>query len=132
MADSVRLARDFPGVTFVLLHAGMLADRTRDGWTRWREGMRSLAACPNVCVKLSGLGTFEHRCNAELWRPVIEETLALFGPDRAMFGSNFPVEKLWTSYPEVVHAVAAGLEGLGPRERAAVWHDTAARVYRLG
>jgi predicted TIM-barrel fold metal-dependent hydrolase len=131
MADSVRLARDFPDITFVLMHAGMLEDRTGVGWARWRQGMRALAGCPNVVVKISGLGTFEHRCAVDLWRPVIEETLALFGAGRCMFGSNVPVEKLWATYAEVVAVVEQSLAGLDADERRAVWHDTAARVYRL-
>jgi predicted TIM-barrel fold metal-dependent hydrolase len=131
MADSVRLARDFPDITFVLMHAGMLEDRTGVGWARWRQGMRALAGCPNVVVKISGLGTFEHRCAVDLWRPVIEETLALFGAGRCMFGSNVPVEKLWATYAEVVAVVQESLAGLRADERRAVWHDTAARVYRL-
>jgi predicted TIM-barrel fold metal-dependent hydrolase len=131
MAASARLARDFPGITFVLLHAGMLEDRTPAGWTRWREGMRALAACPNVVVKLSGLGTFVRRCAADLWRPVIEETMAMFGADRCMFGSNFPVEKLWTSYADLLGVMQTCLGELDAGEQAAVWHDTAARVYRL-
>jgi predicted TIM-barrel fold metal-dependent hydrolase len=131
MADGTRLADDFPGVTFVLLHGGMLEDRSNEGWRRWRGGMRVLAACPNVHVKLSGLGTFERRCRVDLWRPVIEETLALFGPDRCMFGSNFPVEKLWTSYGELLAVMRTCLASLDAPARTAVWHDTAARVYRL-
>lgn len=131
MAGAARLARDFPDVTLVLLHAGMLEDRSAAGWALWRQGMRALAACPSVVVKLSGLGTFVRRCAADLWRPVIEETVALFGPDRCMFGSNFPIEKLWTTYAEVVDVVAASLAGLDAPGRAAVWHDTARRVYRL-
>ena len=98
MPDAVKLVRDYPDVTFVLLHAGMLEDRSDAGWARWRAGMQQLAACPNVVVKLSGLGTFDRACSAERWRPVIEATIDLFGPDRCMFGSNFPIEKLWTDY----------------------------------
>src|SRR5512132_611108 len=131
MADSTRLARDFPDLTLVLMHAGMLEDRSPAGWARWRDGMRALAACPNVVVKLSGLGTFVHRCAVDLWRPVIEETVAMFGADRCMFGSNFPVEKLWTSYADLVAVVGECLAYLGDRERAAVWSQTCARVYRL-
>jgi predicted TIM-barrel fold metal-dependent hydrolase len=93
--------------------------------------MRGLAACPNVFVKLSGLGTFVRRCAVDLWRPVIEETLELFGARRAMFGSNFPVEKLWARYADVVAVTREALGGLGEAERAAVLFETAARVYRL-
>lgn len=131
MKDSAKLARDFPEVTFVLLHAGMLADRSDQGWTRWRDGMRELSACPNICTKFSGLGTFERRCDANLWRPVIEETLTLFGPARAMFGSNFPIEKLWTCYHDLVAATRAGLAGLTREEQHAVMYANAERVYRL-
>ncbi len=131
MEDSARLAREFPDLTFVLLHAGMLEDRSSAGWAQWRNGMLALAACSNVVVKLSGLGTFVRECTMRLWRPVIEETVGMFGADRCMFGSNFPVEKLWTSYAEVVAVTEGSLAHLSERERVAVWHDTAARIYRL-
>lgn len=131
MKDGARLARDFPDLTFVLIHSGMLEDRSEQGWALWRQGMIELSACPNVCTKLSGLGTFERRCDANLWRPVIEETLALFGPERCMFGSNFPIEKLWTGYADLVAATRAGLAGLTSEEQHAVMYATAERVYRL-
>jgi predicted TIM-barrel fold metal-dependent hydrolase len=131
MADSVRLARDFPNTQFILLHAGMLADRSPAGWAAWRAGMKALAACPNVAVKLSGLGTFERACSTPLWRPVVEETIALFGPSRCLFGSNFPIEKLWTSYDRLVDVMRECLRGLNSADRRAILHDTAARLYRL-
>ncbi len=131
MEAGARLARDFPQATFVLLQAGMREDRSPDGWTRWRAGMRALAAAPNVHVKLSGLGTFARACSVDLWSPVIRETVDLFGPARCMFGSNFPIEKLWTSYAEVVRVTTECLAGLSAGVRRAVLHDTAARVYRL-
>ena len=102
MSDAVKLVRTYHDVTFILLHAGMLEDRSEAGWDRWRTAMRQLAGCPNLAVKLSGLGTFDRACSAERWRPVIEETIDLFGPARCLFGSNFPIEKLWTSYARLV------------------------------
>ena len=132
LEGAARLVRDFPHVTFVLMHAGMLEDRAPEGWARWRAGMRALAAAPNVHVKLSGLGTFERACSVDLWGPVIRETVELFGPSRCMFGSNFPIEKLWTTYDEVVRVSIEGLGGLSAGEQRAVLHDTAGRVYRLG
>ena len=131
MADAARLARDFPGVTFVLPHAGMLEDRSPEGWARWRRGMAVLAACPNVVSKLSGLGTFERACTVALWRPVIEETVARFGAARCLFGGNFPIETLWTTYARVVAVTRECLSACSPAERRAIFHDTAQRVYRL-
>jgi predicted TIM-barrel fold metal-dependent hydrolase len=131
MEASARLVREFPQATFVLMHAGMLEDRSPEGWTRWRAGMRALAAAPNVHVKLSGLGTFARACSVELWGPVIRETVELFGPGRCMFGSNFPIEKLWTTYEDVARVTTECLSGLSADDRRAVLHDNAARVYRL-
>jgi len=131
MADAARLAHDFPAVTFVLLHAGMLEDRSVEGWRQWRSGMRRLAGCPNVFAKLSGLGTFEHACSVELWRPVIEETLNLFTPARCLFGSNFPIESLWTSYERLLHTMFECTARLSPAERRAVFHDAAAALYGI-
>lgn len=131
MPDAVKLVRDYADVTLILLHAGMLEDRSEAGWALWRAGMKQLAACPNVVVKLSGLGTFDRACSAERWRPVIEATIDLFGPDRCMFGSNFPIEKLWTDYASLVATFRASLARFTPAEQRAVLHDTAARLYKL-
>jgi predicted TIM-barrel fold metal-dependent hydrolase len=131
MPDAARLARDFGGLTFVLLHAGMLEDQSDGGWSLWRDGMRRLADCPNVSVKLSGLGTFIHRCDAAAWTPVVRETVEMFGADRCLFGSNFPIEKLWTDYGSIVDALSSALDGRTPEERDAIFHANAVRIYRL-
>jgi predicted TIM-barrel fold metal-dependent hydrolase len=131
MADGARLARSFPQVAFVLEHAGMLEDTSPAGWQLWREGMKALADCPNVNVKLSGLGTFVHAVRADLMKAIVTETVALFGADRCFYGSNFPIEKLWTDYKSLYRAFRDAIADLGEREQAAILHDTAARLYRL-
>jgi len=132
MADAARLAEEFPGTTFILQHAGMLEDLSDAGRTDWREGMKTLAARPNVFAKLSGLGTFIHRNDGAHIAAVVRETVALFGADRCLFGSNFPIEKLWTDYPALIAAYRAAVAPFSAVEQAAMLHDTAARVYRLG
>lgn len=131
MADAARLARDFPDLTLVLMHAGMQHDRTPAGLAAWRAGMDALAACPNVATKLSGLGTFEHRCTPELWGPIVRETIERFGPSRCMFGSNFPVEKLWARYGDEVAATRASIADLSADEQDQVMRRTAERIYRI-
>lgn len=131
MADGARLARDFPGITIVLEHAGMLEDTSADGRRRWREGLELLAACPNVNVKLSGLGTFAHASTVEVMEQAVPETVRLFGADRCMFGSNFPIEKLWTDYASLYRAFRSVIAGLTDAEQAMILHDTAARIYRI-
>lgn len=131
MSDGAALAAAFPGIKMVLEHAGMLEDRSREGWERWREGMRQLAKERNVYVKLSGLGTFERTCSKELMRPVILETVEMFGPNRCMFGSNFPIEKIWTSYAELLAAYQSVLADFSLQERNEIMGNTAATVYSL-
>jgi predicted TIM-barrel fold metal-dependent hydrolase len=129
MAGAAELATACPKVTFVLQHAGMLEDLSPDGVAAWRAGMARLAAQPNIVSKLSGLGTFLRRNDPEQIAFIAGETLALFGAERCLFGSNFPIEKLWTSYVELIDAHCAAVPEAA---RTAVFDETARRVYRLG
>ena len=131
MESAARLAADFPQTTFILQHAGMLEDLSPAGRDSWREGMRKLAARPNVVAKLSGLGTFIHRNDFDHIDLVINETVDLFGAERCLFGSNFPIEKLWTRYERLIKAYRDAIEPYPEEEQRAMLHDTAARVYRI-
>jgi predicted TIM-barrel fold metal-dependent hydrolase len=93
--------------------------------------MRHLAACPNVVSKLSGLGTFIHKNDPDHIAALVRETVELFGATRCLFGSNFPVEKLWTRYSDLVAAYRHALKPFGEETSRAALHDTAAKVYRL-
>ena len=124
--------RACPEVTFVLQHAGMLEDLSPEGRAAWRAGMARLARCPNVVAKLSGLGTFIHRNDPAHIADVLDETVAIFGAERCLFGSNFPIEKLWTSYRDLVDAYRTAAARLRPEQRDAIFATTATRVYRLG
>ncbi|MEM8699585.1 MAG: amidohydrolase family protein [Pseudomonadota bacterium] len=131
MEDAARLAAACPEVTFVLQHAGMLVDRTGPGWVEWRRGMTLLAECENTVTKLSGFGTFLHRNDPDFIAEMVTETLAIFPADRAMFGSNFPIEKIWTGYTELFNAFRTATTGLPQGQQRAIFNDTARRVYRL-
>jgi predicted TIM-barrel fold metal-dependent hydrolase len=121
MHDASKLVADHPDVTFVLLHAGM----PEGDLGAWRQALETLAPLPNLAVKLSGQGTFVHRVDRELIGLVARTTLELFGAGRCMFGSNFPIESLWTDLPTLVGAWRDVL----PDEALA---GTARRIYRLG
>jgi predicted TIM-barrel fold metal-dependent hydrolase len=131
MADAARLAADFPEITFVLVHAGMLEADAPDAWRRWRDGMARLAEQPNVVVKLSGQGTFLHRVDPDFIAGVARDCVALFGSQRCMFGSNLPVEKIWTAFGPLLAAWQAAFAGEPDDVRADVFRDTARRVYRI-
>ncbi|MDB5616805.1 MAG: amidohydrolase [Tardiphaga sp.] len=130
MANGARLARSFPDTTFVLEHAGMLEDTSPDGWRKWCDGMSALADCRNVNVKLSGLGTFENSYRYETVVPIIKETVG-FGSDRCLFGSNCPIEKLWTDYTSLYRTFRKAIEELSEAEQRDVLYNTAARLYRI-
>lgn len=128
MAGAAELAAACPKVTFVLQHAGMLEDLSPEGMSAWRDGMALLATQPNIVSKLSGLGTFLRANDSDHIRLVVAQTLALFGAERCLFGSNFPIEKLWTSYSGLIEAHRAAV----PADvHDAIFSDTARRVYRL-
>jgi predicted TIM-barrel fold metal-dependent hydrolase len=131
MAGAAELAKSAPKVTFILQHAGMLEDLSPDGWARWRQGMRLLAAQPNIVSKLSALGTFIHKNDPAHIAAIVRETVAIFSAQRCLFGSNFPVEKLWTGYADLIAAYRSAIEPLGEKVARAAFRDTAAKVYRL-
>ncbi len=129
MQGAAELAAACPQVTFVLQHAGMLEDLLPDGIAAWRAGMALLAAQPNVTSKLSGLGTFLRRNDGAHIGFIVAQTLTLFGAERCLFGSNFPIEKLWTRYSELIGAHRAAVPENAQQD---VFGNTARRVYRLG
>jgi len=131
MPGAAELADSAPKVTFILQHAGMIEDLSPAGWDEWRKAMRLLASRPNVVSKLSALGTFIHKNDPAHIAAVAHETIAIFGPERCLFGSNFPVEKLWTQYADLIGAYRKAIEPLGEAVARAAFHDTAARVYRI-
>ena len=127
----IALARACPDVTFILQHAGMLVDGSKPGWAAWEKAMTALAKCENVVTKLSAFGTFIHRNDPDFIARSIKETVEIFGAERCLFGSNFPIEKLWTSYSELLDAHLAATAGLPKGQQKAIFNDNAARIYRL-
>lgn len=131
MDGAAELAAACPDVTFILQHAGMLEDTSKQGWAAWRKGMKRLAQEPNVVTKLSAFGTFIHKNDPAFITRMIAETLKIFDAERCMYGSNFPIEKIWTTYAQLLGAFHKATAKLTKAQSQAIFHDTAARVYRL-
>ena len=131
MDHAARLAAQAPDTQIVLNHAGMWADRDLNGWRGWKAGLRALAAQANICVKISGLGMMDAHWTTESIRPLVLETIEAFGVDRAMFASNFPVDKLFSDFLTVWRAFAAITTGFSESERAGLFCDTARATYRI-
>ncbi len=131
MGTAADLAAEHPALTFILNHGGMCVDRTRRGWREWREGLRRLATCANVAVKISGLAMFDHGWTVESLRPYALEPLDAFGVERCMFASNFPVDGLHSSYGALWQAYAEIIADASAAEREALFVRNAERYYRI-
>ena len=144
------LANAFPGVTIILNHVGgplgvgPYAGKREQIFQEWKESMAAVATCPNVVVKVGGLvmpvcGFDWHerpmpitsRELAQGTAPYYLYCIEQFGPDRCMFESNFPVDKIACSYTVLWNAFKRLAHDFSPSEQAALFHGTAARVYRL-
>ncbi|MCZ8261383.1 MAG: amidohydrolase family protein [Beijerinckiaceae bacterium] len=131
MEGAAELAEACPDVPFVLQHAGMLEDLSEAGLAAWRAGMALLARQPNVVSKLSGLGTFLRKNDPAHIAFILRETVSLFGAGRCLFGSNFPIEKLWTTYANLIAAHRAAAASLPEADRALIFAGTARKTYKL-
>ena len=131
MADAAALARANPDILMILNHTGMPVDRDEEGIRRWRGGMLELAAAPNVVVKISGLGALDWNWTVESIRPFVLRTIEAFGVSRCMFASNFPVDKLYSDFDTLYAAWRKITQPFSADERQMLFHDNAARYYRL-
>lgn len=132
MREAAALARSNSNTTVILNHTGMFVDRnTLAGWRNWHDGMRMLAACPTVMVKISGMGMLDHDWTIESIRPYVLETIDCFGIDRCMFASNFPVDGLYGSYSNLWNAYHACVAGFGETEKEKLFRANAERIYRI-
>jgi len=132
MPEAAALVARYPGVRFVLNHAGMYVDRQAvQGWREWRDGLRALAACRNVQIKLSGFGMLDHHWTTDSLAPLVFEAIDAFGSVRCMFASNFPVCSLFSSYQRLWQTYDSLLAQASSSERAALFADNAQRFYQL-
>jgi L-fuconolactonase len=148
LPDLLDLARAFPETQIVLNHLGVpvgvghYSGQRDQRFPLWRQNMRLLAACPNVTVKLGGIGMhfagFDYASSpvtsvrlASDWRPYIETCIDAFGVSRCMFESNFPVDSATCSYPMLWNAFKRLTSGASAQEKQALFSATAQRVYRL-
>ncbi len=131
MPNAASLAQGYPDTEFILCHTGLPANRDDAALDGWRRGMQTLATCPNIAVKISGLGMFDRTWSVGSIRPFVLETIDIFGIDRCMFASNFPVDKIMSSYDVLWGAFKEITAAFPESDRLKLFHDNAARCYRL-
>jgi len=150
LPELAEFARAIPELPIIMNHIGGLmrtgpyANQDDEVMPAWRSGISKVAECPNVTIKLGGIGMpqsgFDWHLRAEpigseelavAMAPLVNYCIEQFGPDRCMFESNYPVDKVSYSYNVMWNAFKRLSKGYSAAERADMLHDTAARVYRL-
>ena len=131
LAEAAELAGDFPGTLMILNHTGLPADRSASGLSGWRSAMIAIAKCENVVVKISGLGLLGKAWRIEDNKPIIEDTINIFGVDRCMFASNFPVDGVVADYNTIITGFKEAVANLPLQDQNKIFHDNAIRVYGL-
>lgn len=146
--DVATVAAAYPDLTIILNHSGVpvlggpYRERREQVFEDWRDGLERVAAHPNVYIKLGALPILRAADAdkslpptstevAHAWRPWLETCIELFGPERAMFESNFPVQKLWASYVVVWNAFKRIASGASADEKRWLFADAAKAAYRL-
>ncbi len=125
------LARDFPNTQIVIVHTALPHDRSEEALAGWRAALEVAAAQPNVAIKISGLGRPGLPWTLTANGPIIRDTINIFGPERCMFASNFPVDGLAGSFPVIYGGFRAAVSNRPVEERRMLFHDNAVRIYRL-
>lgn len=128
MDQAADILAQAPETQIALCHAGSPYDRTPQGLRRWADELTALSSLPQIYCKLSGLGMFDHNWSAESVAPIVSNCLSQFGADRCMFGSNFPVDSLASTYKEVV---SLHQELIPTSIQEDVFHCTSKRFYRI-
>jgi predicted TIM-barrel fold metal-dependent hydrolase len=131
MRDASVLAERYPGIPVVINHTGMPRDQSTSGVAEWRAGLRALARLPHASIKISGFGMFDPEWTTESIKPFVLDVIDAFGVERAMFASNFPVDRVWASWDRVWGAFDALTTDLSEAERLQLFQTNAERVYRI-
>jgi predicted TIM-barrel fold metal-dependent hydrolase len=130
-AHFAELARCHPETDFCLVHGGMLTSDDAATVDAWKEGLEHLLPLPNMWIKCSGLNFFTATCDVEHMAIVLNHVMDRFGADRCFYGSNFPLEKLWAKYDDLVGTCKKILADYPAEDQRKFFHDTASSFYRI-
>jgi len=129
--EAAELARDFPNIRIVLNHTGLPADRSAAGLKAWHASMTAFAAEPNTRVKISGIGIPGRAWTVEDNRPVVLATIEIFGVERCLFASNFPVDSVCATYDTIFGGFKEIVAHLPVTDQFKLFRDNALREYRI-
>lgn len=125
------LADRYPETVLCIDHASYPRQRDDAYFAAWRRGIRELAGAENVVIKISGLGMVDHEWSVDSLRPWVETCLEAFGAERSFFGTNWPVDRLYSSYGDVLNAYEELISDYSDAEQRALFSENATRIFRL-
>ncbi len=131
MHEAGELARDFPETTIIVNHAGLPESRDAETLRQWRAAMSNVAQCPNVKMKISGMGVRHTPWSVEQQAPVVDALIEDFGVERCMFASNYPVDAIVVNLENLWNGFKVLTRKLNPEQRLALFCDNAAALYGL-
>ncbi|HWE88535.1 MAG TPA: amidohydrolase family protein [Pseudonocardiaceae bacterium] len=131
LTDARQLAEDHPAVPIIVDHAGLPADRGPDGLRAWRDALVQVAEPANVAIKISGIGDPGHPWTAEHNAWIVRAVIDVFGVDRVMFASNYPVDRLCADFDTIYRGFKGLTAELSAADQSKLFHDNAIRYYGL-
>jgi len=129
--EACRLANELPQMAIVIIHGALPLERSSKDIIAWRNGVKALANCPNMHIKLSGLPMADWHWTPATLAPFAQFLVDAFGPERVMFGSNFPVDGLYSDYPTMLAGYIVALNRLSSEAQHQVFGESANRFYAL-
>ena len=127
----IDVARSFPDLQLVVNHCASPIDRDEDGMRRWRDAVRQLAREPNIMLKASNAIAYDPAPTDDSVRAVVRHCIESFGPQRTILATDWPVAGLKTTFDAIYDALRRYTADLTAEEQRALFHDNAARLYRI-
>jgi predicted TIM-barrel fold metal-dependent hydrolase len=125
------LTANAPDVVLCVDHCAIPEQRTKEYFEAWNRGIHELARAPNIWMKISGLGMGDHRWTIESLKPWVLGCIEAFTPARVVFGTNWPVDRMYSSYPDLIDAYAAIIAGFSEAEQRAMFAGNAEKLFRI-
>ena len=131
MEDAVNLANKYNDVLFILNHTGEPCYQSKEYIESWEQNMKKLAKCENVVAKISGLGMFDPNWTIDSTRIFVEKTIQIFGIERCMFASNFPVDKIFNSFDTYWNSFKEITKNYSENDKNLLFSSNAEKYYRI-
>jgi predicted TIM-barrel fold metal-dependent hydrolase len=131
MQDAVDLATKYDDVLFILNHTGEPCYQTEEYIHSWKENMKKLANCENIVAKISGLGMFDPQWTIDSTRIFVEKTIQIFGIERCMFASNFPVDKIFNTFDNYWNSFKEITKDYSENDKKLLFSSNAEKYYRI-